>query len=123
MEDKAFQLIQSNQINVLQVSNLLSEYKNREILNAAQGAIDAGFTKFVVDLDGMPYTNSVGLNFLISLQARGQDREGMVVIANVSKKIIQLLEITKLHPLFHLTDSVKAGLLLINKAETQEDLG
>ena len=114
--DQVYELSQSGSIKVLRVHNLLSEFANREILGAAQGCIDEGFNRFVVDLEGMPYANSVGLNFLISLQSRCQDQNGSIVIVNVSKKIIQLLEITKLQPLFHLTDSVDEALRLLDEA-------
>lgn len=103
----------SEVVNVLQVYDLLSEYSNREILQAAQARIDEGFTNFVVDLSGIPYMNSVGLNFLITLQSRCTDRSGRLVVAGASAKIIQLLEITKLRPLFHLTDSVEAAVQAI----------
>ena len=114
--DQVYELRQSGSIKVLQVHNLLGEFANREILGTPQACIDEGFNKFVVDLEGVPYTNSVGLNFLISLQSRCQDQGGSIVIANVSKKIIQLLEITKLQPLFHLTDSVDEALRLLDEA-------
>lgn len=114
--DETYAFSQSGNTKVLQVQSLLSEFKNREILSLAQDCIDQGFTKFVVNLDGMPYTNSVGLNFLISLQARCQDRKGFLVVANVSNKINQLLEVTKLRPLFTITDSVEDALLLINES-------
>ena len=98
---------------ILTVSNLLHEYGNREILQAAQQRIDEGFTNFVIDLSEAPYMNSVGLNFLITMQSRCTDKGGRVVIANPSGKIIQLLEVTKLLPLFHVTDSVDAAVKAI----------
>ena len=113
--DQPYEFSQSGNTKLLRVGSLLSEFTNREILKLAQDWIDQGFTKFVVNLEGMPYTNSVGLNFLISLQARCQDRDGALVVANVSDKIVQLLEVTKLQPLFTLTDSVEEALLLINE--------
>lgn len=113
--DQAYAFSQSGDIQVLRVMNLLSEFTNREILLQAQDCIDQGFTKFVVNLEGMPYTNSVGLNFMISLQARCQDRKGALVMTNVSPKIIQLLEVTKLQPLFTITESVEEALTLINE--------
>ena len=55
------------------------------------------------------------MDFLISLQARCQDRKGALAVANVSQKIIQLLEVTKLQPLFTITESVEEALALINE--------
>ena len=113
--DQAYAFSQAGNVKVLRVNNLLSEFTNREILQLAQDCIDQGFTKFVVNLEGMPYTNSVGLNFLISLQARCQDRQGAVVVSHISNKIIQLLEVTKLRPLFTITQSEEEALALINE--------
>ncbi|MEL6972633.1 MAG: STAS domain-containing protein [Bacteroidota bacterium] len=113
--DQAYAISQVGNIKVLRVNSLLSEFTNREILQLAQDCIDQGFTKFVVNLGGMPYTNSVGLNFLISLQARCQDQAGAVVVSQISDKIIQLLEVTKLRPLFTITQSEEEALALINE--------
>ena len=63
--DQSYEFSQSGNIKVLRVNSLLGEFTNREILSQAQDCIDDGFTKFVVSLEGMAYTNSVGLNFLI----------------------------------------------------------
>ena len=104
---QTYHLLVSKGIQVLRVQSLLSEYSNRAILEAAQQKIDEGFNQFVLDLTGMPYTNSVGLNFIISLQARCQEQGGDMVVANASTKIMQLLEITKLHDIFHLSNSVE----------------
>lgn len=104
---QTYHLLVSKGIQVLRVQSLLSEYSNRAILEAAQQKIDEGFNQFVLDLTGMPYTNSVGLNFIISLQARCKEQGGDMVVANASTKIMQLLEITKLHDIFHLSNSVE----------------
>lgn len=101
-----YDLTQTNDTAVLTVYDLLAEFGNREILQAAQGRIDQGFTNFVVDLSKVPYINSVGLNFLITLQSRCTDEGGRLVVANASTKVVQLLEMTKLRAMFHLTDSV-----------------
>ena len=105
----AYDLKSSKDIQILSVKSLLNEYTNRDILQAAQKQIDFGFCKFVVDLANMPYTNSVGLNFLISLQARCKEQGGDMVVANVSTKIMQLLEVTKLHDILNLSDTVEDG--------------
>lgn len=104
---QTYHLTASEGVQILRIKSLLSEYTNRTILEAAQQKIDEGFNKFIVDLEGMPYTNSVGLNFIISLLARCQEQGGDIVVANASTKIMQLLEVTKLHDIFHLSNSVE----------------
>lgn len=92
---------------MLEVYNLLNEYANREILLAVQSKIDEGFSTFVVDLKDIQVMNSVGLNFLIVLRARSEDKGGRIAVVNASHKVMQLLEMTKLRPMFQLSGSVE----------------
>lgn len=101
-----YSISSQNEILILEVRNLFNEFVIRDILKAAQAKIEKGFSKFVVDLSAVEYMNSVGLNLLINLKTKSKDFGGQVVVANASKKIIHLLEVTKLKPLFCLTDSV-----------------
>lgn len=101
-----YKLHHRNQLPILKVDNLLTEYGNRALLEVVQQKIDAGFTTFVIDLQDMAYTNSIGLNFLIAVQARCQDKGGNMAIANISSKVRQLLHITKLDTIFSCCPSV-----------------
>ena len=100
---------QTDGIQLLKVHDLLSEHANKEILNAAQQRIDAGHNRFVVDLSQIRYMNSVGLNFLITLRARSQEEGGDIAVANPSEKVIDLLNMTKLAPIFKICASVEAA--------------
>lgn len=98
---------QDGGIQILKVHDLLSEHANNEILNAVQQRIDAGQTRFVVDLSQIRYMNSVGLNFLITLRARSQEEGGDIAVANPSQKVMDLLDMTKLTPIFRISPSVE----------------
>lgn len=98
-----------NGVQVLHMRHLWSETANKEILAAVQGQIDQGFANFVVDLAEAPYINSVGLNLLIHIMMRTKENNGKLVIANASPKVVQLLEVTKLIPMFELAPSVDAA--------------
>ena len=110
MNKELYQIRKENNAIILLVRDLISEYANRQILEVAQTQIDAGQHNFVVDLSEIPYMNSVGLNFLILLHNRLKESEGKLAIANASPKIIQLLDVTKLLPIFQITKSVDEGL-------------
>ncbi len=101
-----YSIIRKDEVQVLEVHNLLNELANKEIMQAAQSRIDEGFSKFVIDLRKIQFMNSVGLNFLITLRARSNDKGGQVAVANVSPKVMQLLEMTKLQDLFPVNASV-----------------
>ncbi|MCB9302259.1 MAG: STAS domain-containing protein [Lewinellaceae bacterium] len=102
-----YSITTKDSVQVLKVHNLLNEYINKEILRAVQSKIDDGFSTFVVDLKDIQFMNSVGLNFLIMLRARTIDNGGHVAVVNASQKVMQLLEMTKLLPMFQLSGSVE----------------
>ncbi len=66
--------------------------------------------KFIFDLAELKYLNSSGLNVLINFMSKSRKEGGEIVIANVSKKVNELLIITKLTTLFTVTDSVEKGI-------------
>lgn len=99
-----------DQIILLHIRDLLGEYANREILRAAEAKIDKGFHNFVVDLQEVTFMNSVGLNCLISIWKRLKAVDGQLVVANCSRKVRQLLDMTKLNDVFVLAPSVDAGI-------------
>ena len=102
-----YSITTKDSVQVLKVHNLLNEYINKEILRAVQSKIDDGFSTFVVDLKDIQFMNSVGLNFLIMLRARTIDNGGHVAVVKAKKKVMQLLEMTKLLPMFQLSGSVE----------------
>lgn len=81
-----YSITRTANVQVLEVRNLLNEHANKEILQAVQSIIDEGCSDFVVDLKQIQFMNSVGLNFLITLRARSNDKGGQVAVANASKK-------------------------------------
>ena len=89
-----------DQIQVLQVQSLLSEYDNKSIMLEVENRIDKGWNKFVIDLSLMDIMNSVGLNFLIFMMKKSQNSGGNFAVANASENIIKLLEVTKLKSFF-----------------------
>ena len=59
-------------------------------------AIDAGVDKLVLDMERVTYLNSSALGSIVSAQRKVTDREGELVLVNVSKKLLQFLELYNL---------------------------
>ena len=59
-------------------------------------AIDAGVDKLVLDMERVTYLNSSALGSIVSAQRKVTDREGELVLINVSKKLLQFLELYNL---------------------------
>jgi anti-sigma B factor antagonist len=105
-----YALSKHQDIQILEVKDLLNEFANKEILQAAKEKVKEGYANFLVDLGGIEYMNSVGINFLIQLKKLAAEAKGKMVVAAASKKVLQLLTITKLTPLLNFADTVEQGL-------------
>jgi anti-sigma B factor antagonist len=105
-----YSLAEKDGIQVLHINDLLSEHVNREIIKAVEHKLREGYASFVVDLSSIEYMNSVGLNFLLTMRARSSEKGGGLVVANVSEKVKDLLDMTKLTPMFVMSTSVEQAL-------------
>jgi len=70
---------------------------------------------FVVDLGNLKYLNSSGLTILIQILTKARKAGGEAVIANVGKRIKELLVITKLNTVFTVADTIEQGIATLNK--------
>ena len=71
--------------------------------------------RFVIDLGALKYLNSSGLTILIQILTKARKAGGEAVIANVGKRIKELLVITKLNTVFTIADTVEEGIAKLNK--------
>ena len=59
-------------------------------------AIDAGVGKLVLDMERVTYLNSSALGSIVSAQQKVTERDGEMVLVNVSKKLLQFFELYNL---------------------------
>jgi anti-sigma B factor antagonist len=59
-------------------------------------AVDSGVEKLVLDLERVTYLNSSALGTIVSAQKRMSEREGEMILVNVSKKLLQFFELYNL---------------------------
>ena len=112
-----FSISSQDEVQIVKVEDLLSEYGNKAILQATHTRINEGFHHFVIDMADTRYMNSVGLNLLISLQKELKKLGGQLVVANASTKIRQLIEITKLRHFFELYPSLEEAVAAFDEKE------
>ena len=99
-QEHSYLLSNKEDIQIIKVDNLLNEYENKRILKVVHHKMEEGFPHFI------DYMNSVGLNFLISIKNRAEQLGGNMAIAHASEKIMHLMEMTKLKPLFFLEQTI-----------------
>lgn len=94
---------------------LMDKSQSADLLTRLDEHIKGGKNKIILDLAGMDYMNSSGLNVLVNILTKARSNHGEVVVCNVSKKIEELFIITKLNTLFHVAENREAALNELNK--------
>ncbi|HMN04917.1 MAG TPA: STAS domain-containing protein [Flavobacteriales bacterium] len=64
----------------------------------------------ILDMDGLVYMNSTGLNIMISVLTSTRKAGGQVLLAAVSHGVRQLFVVTKLDTVFPILDNVELAL-------------
>ncbi len=107
--DAIYSISQQKAVQVLSINSLLDEWQNRRILRELQGRITTNTNHFVIDLAQLSFINSSGLNFLLMLYAKTRKSGGSIILANASKRIRHVLDITKLSTVFPIKTSVASA--------------
>jgi len=102
-----YSIQEQQEVQILAVDNLISEFENRQILQKVAHIIENGANRFVIDLSKLRFLNSAGLNFLISVLTKSRNAGGDTVITNVSEDASKLLVLTKLKHVFTTANSVE----------------
>ena len=90
--------------------------KNQSVgfMDEIEKIIAGGENKFVLDLAGLAYMNSSGLNVIINVLTKSRKAGGDVAVASVTAKVKQLLVITKLSSIFNLSETVAEGIKILS---------
>jgi len=70
--------------------------------------------KLVFDLSKLHYTSSCGIAFLVKSMTRARIQGGEVIILNVGEGIKKIFEITKMHEVFLIIESIHDAKSLFN---------
>ncbi len=95
--------------------DLIDKNQADKLIEEVNEIITNNHIHFVVDLGALKYLNSSGLTILIQILTKARKAGGEAVIANVGKRIKELLVITKLNTVFTVADTVEQGIAKLNK--------
>lgn len=94
---------------------VFTEEEFAPIFNAVNEHIDSGKRYFILNMEGMSYLNSLGLNTLIKIFTAVRNSGGDLIIVNISKKINQVLILTKLNSVLNIATSLKNAIEQLKK--------
>jgi len=110
-----YNISEENNCQILKLSGeLIDKHQAIDLIKSIDELLDTEKSKWAIDLSDLKYMNSSGLNVLIQILTKTRNHGGESVIFNVSKKVNELLVITKLNTLFKVADT---------KADALEKLG
>lgn len=105
-----YELKSNSNILVVEVSgSLLEKNDANEITALIEENIEDGNNQVIMDLKGLEYMNSTGINVFISYLTKLRNSGGELIIVNISEKVEQLLLITKLMSVFTVAATVEEG--------------
>ena len=96
-------------VQVLSIDGMITEEGNRQILSEVENQLDSGKSRWVIDLSKLEYMSSIGINLLIGLMTRSQNKGGKLAIASPSRQVLQLLDMTRLTTVFQLCPNLKSA--------------
>jgi anti-sigma B factor antagonist len=98
----------------LTIFNLMGEIIDKsqaaEFVEHTNNLVTSGKNRFVLELSGLRYMNSSGLNVLVNVLTKARNAGGEVVVCNLSAKVRDLLVITKLDTIFHILPTVEEAI-------------
>lgn len=103
-------------IKIIQLSGeLIDRNQAADLITEIESNIEKGGNRFLLNLEGLKYVNSSGLNILINILTKARKTGGDLAICNVSQKVAQLMKITKLDSIFNVSPDEKSAFALLNK--------
>jgi anti-sigma B factor antagonist len=88
-------------VTILDLKGKLTLGDGDELLrNKINGLVQAGIKKIVLNLGEVPYIDSAGLGEIVRTYTTVKKQEGMLKLLNLTKRIQDLLTITKLVTVF-----------------------
>ncbi|MDX1350937.1 MAG: STAS domain-containing protein [Putridiphycobacter sp.] len=102
-------------IEVKLYGEVFTEEEYAPIYETVNEFLEKGFNLFIINLEGMSYINSLGLNSLIKVFTAIRNSGGDMVIVNISKKINQVLILTKLNSVLNIATSHKNAIEHLKK--------
>lgn len=102
---------QRSGVTILKLAGrLVLGQESNEFRSTVKRLLDAGDNKILVDLGEVSYIDSAGLGTLVSGFTSARNSGGVMKLANLTKKVNEQLNITKLVTVFDVYDNVAAGL-------------
>ena len=103
----SYSITQSEGVSIFKLNGQIMEKAQvLDMMDQVAKLVAAGKNLFVLELSDLKYVNSSGLNILVNILTKARTAGGDVTVCNLSKKVSELLVVTKLDTIFNILPSV-----------------
>lgn len=106
----SFNMRRFGEVTVVEVAGQLIVGNRQELKRMILAEVEAGTRRFVVDFALTGYIDSSGLGILVSLSKKIREAGGRLRLSSLNDDLRTLFELTKLHTLFEICDSLEEAL-------------
>jgi anti-sigma B factor antagonist len=108
----------ADNVAVIKVTGDITLNKGGDVLlkDKVQSLLQQGHKNLLIDLSGVSYVDSAGLGELVQAYATTKNRGGSLKLLNVTKRLKDLLVVTKLLTVFDTYDSEATALASFGSA-------
>lgn len=105
-------------IAIVKITGDITLNKGGDVLlkDKVQSLVQQGHTKILLDLGGVSYVDSAGLGQLVNTYATVKNRGGSLKLLNVTKRLRDLLVVTRLLTVFDTFESEAEGIASFSAA-------
>ena len=115
MNKESLELVMENEIAILKIDDeIIFDNSNAFKEKSKKMLVNNDSNNLVLDLSQVPYIDSSGIGYILSLFKFIRSQGGRLVIANPNEKIKKVFEITKMTEVFQMYESVEKAVTEIN---------
>lgn len=103
-----------NNVWLITPSGRLDAFQSNHLSVAIAEQIDAGHKRLIIDMSGVETISSTGFKMLVSASNRARDMKGDLVLAALTPRVREVLEMIGLDLVFAITETVEKALKRFN---------
>lgn len=110
-----------NDVLIISADGGIDRHTSKEFVDQILKLIEGGITRIIVDCEKLTYISSWGLGILLQMHKRAKRAGGEVKIANVSSRIVSILNVTHLNKVFGIYPDVNRARLEFRPRDDRPD--
>ena len=100
---------------VLHLVGYIDAYNQHYFQQKATMAVEAGFTRLILDMRGVNFIGSTGVGGLVSLMRTLRAKSGDVVLQEMQPRVYEVFQLLGFHQYFAVTDGIEESIARFTK--------